>query len=78
MGLQVASGAGEMLEFPTVLIPPTKQFSTERMTVLPFISTARALLELTWITHFGALMVMEAFPVSCSAACAVRLSAITQ
>ena len=42
------------------------------------ISLARELLEFTWITHFGALIVIEALPVSCNAAWAVGLSAITQ
>jgi len=64
----VAIGVIVFNQTPTVLTPPTKQFSTDRMTVLPFMLTALELLELTWMTHFGALMVIEAFPVSCNAA----------
>ena len=51
-----------------MLTPPTKQFSTELMRVFPFMSTARELLEFTWTTHLGALMLIEALPVSCNAA----------
>jgi len=71
--LQFASGAGEMLELPILRTPPTKQFLTELMEELPVISTASTLLELTWRTQFGAVMVMLAFPVNCRACWAVGL-----
>ena len=67
-----------MLELPTVLIPPTKQFSTELIVALPVVWTACVSLELTWTTHFGAVILIEALPVSCSAPRALLLSAITQ
>ena len=72
------SGDGESVALPIKVAVPTKQFLAELIDVLPFKVTAPALLELTWKMHCGALMSIEALPVSLTAGWALELSATTQ